>query len=143
MSLWLCDACTTSYAVGLAACPHCGSTEHHEEGEIEMPKITRLGGATNAADRPLHLVGERGPEVVALPAGAVVELVGDGTGQALPVADPDGTTVLHWHPDYEQMDVKTLRGYLADRGLPTTGRKAELVARLRASDAADDAEGGQ
>lgn len=122
MSLWLCDACTTSYAVGLAACPHCGSTEHHEEGE--MPKITRLGGATNAANRPLHLVGEHGPELVGVPAGEVVE-------------------VTAWHPDYEQMKAETLRGYLADRGLPTTGRKAELVERLRESDAADDAEGGQ
>jgi len=49
MVLWLCSACTAGYAVGLAACPQCGSTDHVEEGQ-DMPKITVHGGPTNAAD---------------------------------------------------------------------------------------------
>ena len=52
MALWTCTACTTAYAVGAPRCPHCRSEEHVEEG-IEMPKITRYGGATNAAAGPL------------------------------------------------------------------------------------------
>ena len=41
MSLWHCTACTTAYSVGAPCCPHCGSTEHEEDG---MPKITKHGG---------------------------------------------------------------------------------------------------
>lgn len=42
--LWRCVDCTTGYAVGLAACPHCGSTRK----EDEMPKITRHEGPSYA-----------------------------------------------------------------------------------------------
>ena len=49
MVLWLCSACTAGYAVGLAGCPQCGSTDYSEEGQ-DMPKITVHGGPTNAAD---------------------------------------------------------------------------------------------
>lgn len=30
MSLWICTACATRYAVGLEACPQCGDTQHTE-----------------------------------------------------------------------------------------------------------------
>lgn len=46
-----CESCTTLYAVGAPACPHCGSTAAHEEGT--MPKITAHGGPSNAADPAL------------------------------------------------------------------------------------------
>lgn len=61
VSLWVCDDCTTRYAVGLAACPHCGSGDYRpahevdrdgpadERTEDDMPKITVHGGPTNAA----------------------------------------------------------------------------------------------
>ncbi|GAA1749444.1 hypothetical protein GCM10009734_66670 [Nonomuraea bangladeshensis] len=52
MALWVCLGCSTRFAVGVEACPHCGGTEHEEEG---MPKITRLGGASVA---PVHLPKE-------------------------------------------------------------------------------------
>lgn len=39
--LWHCTSCTTAYAVGLPACPHCRSTSIEEDG---MPKITKAGG---------------------------------------------------------------------------------------------------
>ncbi|MEU0465024.1 hypothetical protein ABZ215_13555 [Amycolatopsis sp. NPDC006131] len=45
--LWICQECTTAYAVGLLACPHCASTNYLEEGQ-DMPKITVHGGASNA-----------------------------------------------------------------------------------------------
>jgi hypothetical protein len=46
MALRLCRECTTRFAVGLPACPQCGSTDHEEDGA--MPKITRHGGPTIA-----------------------------------------------------------------------------------------------
>jgi hypothetical protein len=46
MALRRCRECTTAFAVGLPACPHCRSTDHEEDGA--MPKITRHGGPTIA-----------------------------------------------------------------------------------------------
>jgi hypothetical protein len=46
MALRRCRECTTTFAVGLPACPHCSSTDHEEDGA--MPKITRHGGPTIA-----------------------------------------------------------------------------------------------
>ena len=41
MALWYCAGCTAAYAVGLAACPQCGSTDYTED---TMPKISKGGG---------------------------------------------------------------------------------------------------
>jgi RNA polymerase subunit RPABC4/transcription elongation factor Spt4 len=58
MAAWVCVECTTVYSVGAPRCPHCGSAEHVEQGE-DMPKITRHGGPSNAAeDLPAEPVGE-------------------------------------------------------------------------------------
>lgn len=48
MALWQCG-CGTAYAVGVAACPHCGSTEYMEDG---VAKITSSGGASLHTDVP-------------------------------------------------------------------------------------------
>lgn len=45
MSLWHCRTCSTAYAVGLPACPHCRSTSKEEDG---MPKTTVHGGPSYA-----------------------------------------------------------------------------------------------
>jgi hypothetical protein len=39
MALWVCQDCTTKYAVGLFTCPRCKSTDFVEEG-LPMPKIS-------------------------------------------------------------------------------------------------------
>lgn len=53
MTLRVCAFCTTRFAVGCPACPHCGSIDHHEEGEDPMAKITVHNGPSNAAaDQP-------------------------------------------------------------------------------------------
>lgn len=62
MALRVCNGCSTAYAAGLPGCPHCGGTDHHEEGT--MPKITRHGGPTVAGEQRPDLeqpagVGER------------------------------------------------------------------------------------
>ncbi len=46
MALSVCAECTTKYAVGLPKCPHCGSTDHVEDGQ-PMPKITVHGGPSD------------------------------------------------------------------------------------------------
>lgn len=46
MAGWVCAECLTLYSVGAPRCPHCGTTEYHEEGSV--PKITRQGGPSNA-----------------------------------------------------------------------------------------------
>jgi hypothetical protein len=48
MAAWVCAECTTTYSVDAPRCPHCGSTEHTEQGAETMPKITRHGGPTIA-----------------------------------------------------------------------------------------------
>jgi len=57
MALWICsgpEGCGTAYAVDAPACPHCGGTEHVDDHDLEF-------------------VGEHGPELVKLPAGAEVK----------------------------------------------------------------------
>ena len=71
MALRVCTGCTTKYAVGLAKCPHCGSTDHVEDGQ-PMPKITEHGGPSSVTAGP----GETGympPADEALPAEPVAE----------------------------------------------------------------------
>jgi hypothetical protein len=51
MALRKCLACTTRFAVGAETCPHCGSTNHVEEGE-QMAKNTLHGGPSNKEAPP-------------------------------------------------------------------------------------------
>lgn len=47
--LWICDneVCGAAYAVGLPACPGCGATDHHEQGEdMAGPKASKHGGTS-------------------------------------------------------------------------------------------------
>jgi hypothetical protein len=110
---WVCLACTTVYSVGAAECPHCGCTEYVEEG-TDMAKISRHGGPSNKA------VGV----VESAPVEAVV---------AEPVLEPDDA------PDgpYAAMLRADLQAECAKRGLPTSGSKAELIARLTEADQAE------
>jgi hypothetical protein len=71
MALAICEGCTTAYAPDLPACPHCWSTDRHEQGEKGngMPKISEHGGPTY------------GPESArgALPSELVYDVDDDGT----------------------------------------------------------------
>lgn len=46
--LWICNDCTTAYSVDAPRCPHCGATDHREQG-APMAKITVHGGPSNLA----------------------------------------------------------------------------------------------
>jgi hypothetical protein len=78
-----------------------------------MAKTTRHGGASNA--------------LVTYPQSVV-------SGQDSPVPEPDAA-----ESEYAEFTVEELRAELRGRELPTSGAKAELVARLEADDAAADA----
>ncbi len=85
MALWYCLRCTAGYAVGLAACPQCGATEHEQEHE-HMAKITSAGPSyepgkdPNEPDQPPASEADAVPEPESTEPGASA----DTTGQASP-----------------------------------------------------------
>lgn len=105
--LWVCQNCTTKFAVGLPYCPQCTSTNVRED-DGDVPKINLYAGASNADETPPDAAAEAPAEVEAEATGGLNDL-----------------TVLE------------LRDRLRDRGLSTSGSKAELVARLEAAYAAE------
>ncbi|GIH23008.1 hypothetical protein Aph01nite_13180 [Acrocarpospora phusangensis] len=133
--LWVCADCTTAYAVGLGACPHCGSTDWYEEGKV--PKVHKDRGPTYAQDIPAGPDGDvRVPPEVSEP-GREPERApfGDdmtaapGPGPAvIPPSAPLG-------PPYGDHKVEELRAELARRQLPTAGNKRDLIERLEQDDA--------
>lgn len=120
-----------------------------------MPKITvhggpSIGGAqivggawsdtTTPDEWPTPV--EEHAEAVNLPAGSEV-LADDetgaltasaGQGEPLPEAVEGDTAEQTSEPNYETWTVAQLREVLAERELPTSGTKAELIARLRTHD---------
>lgn len=129
MTLRVCLDCSTAFAVGVRLCPHCGSERNAEQGtaaamgihagvpveteEDTMPKITRHGGASFPPDEET----------------AAAEV--DGGGEPAPE-----TTEAASAPGYEDMTVEQLKEQLAARDLPKSGKRDELVQRLRDDDAA-------
>lgn len=75
MALWYCLRCTAGYAVGLAACPQCGATEHEEEHE-HMAKITSAGVSYEPGKDPNE------PPADTAPAGESTETEAPETGGA-------------------------------------------------------------
>ena len=120
--LWRCGRCGTRYAVGLPFCPQCTSTDAREDDE-DMAKITVAGGPSDASLPPEpQVAGEASsPPAAASPAVA-------------PPAEEPATEAEA--SEWEGYTVAELRSELTNRGLPISGTKAELVARLEA-DAAD------
>ena len=49
------------------------------------------------------------------------------------VAGSDDADIIGEHPSWSSLTVAALKSALTERGLQTTGRKADLVARLEAS----------
>ena len=80
MALLVCADCSTAFSVGAAACPHCGSPDHFEEGQEPVGKITVHGGASHAEDIPAPA-----PEA---PAATPAQY----SRQTVKVAEPDGMT---------------------------------------------------
>ena len=64
MTCRVCSGCSTAYAVGIPNCPHCLCLVSYEEGEREMPKISKASGASVATE-PVPEVAEVATEPVA------------------------------------------------------------------------------
>lgn len=139
MALWVCTADGVAYSVGAPACPQCGTTSHVEQGSEEhealMPKITKHGGPSVAPDAGGRraLVAEAGPEITDLAAGAFIP-AGRLPVEGIPAAGSEHELVNADAPDYDSWTLVQLRADLTGRGLPTSGNKADLIARLRADD---------
>jgi hypothetical protein len=75
MALWVCNRCTTKFAVGLPYCPQCTSTDAREDGS-DVPKNTVYGGASNAdlPDDPANAAAPAKPEVEEARELTIVEL---------------------------------------------------------------------
>lgn len=111
MTLHVCTACTSKFPPDLATCPHCGCAESHEEGTV--PKITRHGGPSYAADIPAATEAREHPgtgvemEEVEMTSdgdgGFVGEITNDGSGEALPPVDEPDTD----DPEAEGGDTST------------------------------------
>lgn len=127
MATWFCGGCGTEYSVGAPRCPHCLATdpirpEAQLAKENEMAKITVAAGPSNVdaePGQPGHVPAE-GVEPTEVEESAV-ETVDEGT---------DDEVV-----DYGDFTVEELRAELADRNLPVSGNKPELVKRLAEDDA--------
>jgi hypothetical protein len=152
------------YAVGIPACPHCGSTDYSDDEGGTVAKASAEGGATSyvaegdavPADVPegVRLVGPGAPVAEA---GAAEDTKGPSPdapeAEELPPdepgrdeTEPDGDDE-DGAPDYMAYRVADLRELSRDRGLPVTGSKADLAAALAAWDAGhpdggEDPDGG-
>ena len=96
MAGWTCAGCTTTYTVGAAKCPQCGSTEHTDGvGGAVLPSVTVACGNTvcryAGRERRVHL-RTAAPGVLELP-----RLVCAGCGLDMP-------TVAPWPPVTESED---------------------------------------
>lgn len=141
MALNACQDCTTRFAVGLTRCPHCQSTDFQEDGD--MPKITAHGGASIAGAEVTG--GQWGddtePDESPAPAesGTEPEQEEEGSEGTLPEnlsspvsEEPEPSP----EPGYEEWTVEQLKEQLTERGLPKSGKRDDLVTRLRKDDAA-------
>lgn len=134
MDLMGCLGCEGTYEVGLPRCPHCGTrSPMFVGGENEMPKAT-TGGASNAwlENEPGYQPPvEAAPvEAAEVPADAEVTAAeptpvetGDGDGSPAEAAAP----VL---PPVALMSKAELQDHADSLGLPISGSKADLAARI-------------
>lgn len=128
MATWFCGECTTEYSVGAPRCPHCQACDPIREEEQlrreneDMAKITVAAGASNVDAEP----GE--------PGHVPTEGVEVEEGQESPAEEAvDGEEAAE-AVDYNAFTVEELRAELADRDLPVSGNKPELVKRLAEDD---------
>ena len=96
-----------------------------------MPKITRHGGPTVAGATVVAggWSNEGDPDVWPGP-----ERVDEESSPSSEAAEPGPA------PDYEAQTVEELKEQLAERGLPRSGKRDDLVQRLRDDDAAAETE---
>ncbi len=122
MALLACLGCSTRFAVGLSRCPHCQSEDFEEDNGMS-PKITVHGGPSIA-----------GASVVG---GAWTDADAPDSWPNLDAEESEEPSAdVASEPGYEEWTVEQLKDELVSRGLPKSGKQADLVQRLRDHDAA-------
>lgn len=95
-----------------------------------MPKITVSNGATNARDTDVS------PAVVtSMPQVAAEGDLGRQTPEPEPVVEAKPEAETEETVDYDGMTLAELRTAADKAGLPTYGTKAQLIERLKSTDA--------
>lgn len=117
----VCTGCKTRFALGLLRCPRCQQVSPQYAAnakEMYMPKITVAAGPSNADAKP----GEVG----------YVERVGHKAAEVAAEVVAEVHDVANW----ASKPLAHLRDAAKERGLPATGSKADLAARLTEHEAA-------
>lgn len=120
------------------ACASCGSqvpVTWPPKEEPMSPKITAVGGATNARSTNLSPVVEAGPEPQVAAEGDL-GLTPEKSDSVQNETVPEVDGVRDETKDYEAMTLAELREAATARDLPSYGTKAQLTERLREADVA-------
>lgn len=141
----VCKRCSAVFSVGAPYCPQCTSTSCYREDE-DVPKTTIAGasnkredgwdGTSSSASSELteQTKNDSGqsPQSPA-PTTELPSNQGQEGNSAAPSTDGSGAG-----DPYDTWTKDDLQGELADRELPISGNKSELIARLREDDAKDE-----
>lgn len=132
MAIETCTGCKQTFAVGLFRCPRCKTLAPRyaeaarliQKGTRTMPRITAAGGPSNAAavEGEVGFIKREERKAEQAVEKVVAEIRGEHGPEA--VVDWASKTVAH------------LRKAAEERGLDTTGPKADLAARLAEHEAA-------
>lgn len=141
----VCNSCGAEFAVGLSLCPQCTSESAHEKGE-EMPKATVNGGDSYDGE---EVTGQWDGSK---PSTSSEKDETTGSDSSPSDQSPAPTTESHFSQDpeesssapstdgagagdpYDSWTKDDLVAELADRDLPVSGNKPDLIARLREDD---------
>lgn len=104
---------------------------------VEAPPVVEPESVPAVEDlKPIEPEAEGGEP--ATTEDSATEIKGDGSGETLPPIDGDekgdGNDTSDLVQSFAEMKVEQLKGLLRDRGLPTGGKKDELVDRLNAAE---------
>lgn len=148
MALLVCNDCGCEFAIGVRMCPQCTSENAHEKGDEMAPKSTVHGGPSNADEEAAEwdgskpstssekepTTGESSSPSDPLPAPTTENPSSPDLTESSSAGTTDGAGTAA--DPYDTWRKEDLGDELADRGLPVSGNKPELIARLREDDAA-------
>lgn len=129
MSVQSCVACSTQYAIGLDACPHCGSTEYEREGVVVSRRLPAFASVSCDCGRGPWNIRLSGPlpGLIALPSlfcascGSQVQVPWPPVEDSMPKITVHGgaTNAREAESSPDAVASTPLAGAEADQGHPT------------------------